>query len=201
MRILDSNAKFDGNLDSAIDHCLISDIMYNTMPQSGKLLTKLVRFAKAAQTIVENPIVAKSVPVMMHLINNKKDEPIVFLTTHQMINLKIKKRTKVILKIKLDIIETAAAAVDDDDGPEVVPSPDINEKVVQAMRKLDTWYNPLIKIIVKEASDRIARSGNTVTRSANTITGRDSSSSESLNLAMLASEQDITQCYIEPEKC
>mmetsp|Transcript_9994 Transcript_9994/g.21641 ORF Transcript_9994/g.21641 Transcript_9994/m.21641 type:complete len:84 (-) Transcript_9994:1102-1353(-) len=42
-----SDAEFDGDLDSAIDHCLIADILYETKPRSDKLLPKVVFFAKA----------------------------------------------------------------------------------------------------------------------------------------------------------
>ena len=130
---------------------------------------------------------------MTHLINNDEDEPVlqrVNTISNDSSNNKSedKEEDQGNSEDEADIIETVS--VKDNNEPEVVPSLEttINETVAQAMRDLDTL---LANSIVKEASERI-------TRSANTETGRDSSSSKACKFAMAASKNEsITQRYIE----
>ena len=112
-----------------------------------------------------NPIMIKPVPMMIHLIDNGKDEPVLPRVNYISDNssddrFDNKEEDRGKSKDDVTIIETAA--VEDNDGPEVVSSPEttINEKVIQAMRQLNTLCNPLATSTLKDASERIVRSAN-----------------------------------------
>lgn len=95
---------------------------------------------------------------------------------------------------------------EDEDELEVVASPvtTVNHKVIRAMRKLSTSYNPEASAIAQEGS-AIAQEGRVTRSSANTDneSGRDSTVTELANIlidvAKVANEAKVVPQYVEPK--